>query len=280
VAGPGGIAVSGGVHNTGSGTAIGGVGSIGTFNAGGASGPSWPDRDGNSAMTEPHEDQDNGPVLDLPDHGVAQVISGDVTGYLAPNRLGPYLDSSFPESPDLGVTPVLLYLDTEAHADDVENALATVLEAFGLTVVQQDPPVRRSWFRRLTVLFRRAEARNVASRLVRELDRAVELRAVDQVQAQVDAAQGDAVAKLLTALGTTPNALIQIGSVLLLKVDGVPMVRNLTQLELTYLQRNPQLSHDPRACLRTLREVADRATNHLPHQTGLPTLPMSADQND
>jgi hypothetical protein len=44
VAGAGGVAVTGGVHNSGSGTAIGGVGSIGTFNAGGGVDPQRPER--------------------------------------------------------------------------------------------------------------------------------------------------------------------------------------------------------------------------------------------
>jgi hypothetical protein len=64
---------------------------------------------------------------------------------------------------------------------------------------------------------------------------------------------------LLTALADTPNAAIQIGSVLLVKIDGVPRVRNLTQAELAYLQRNPDLFRDPAAVLPILQGAVETA---------------------
>lgn len=58
-------------------------------------------------------------------------------------------------------------------------------------------------------------------------------------------------------MADTPNAVIQIGSVLLVKVDGIPRVRNLTQAELAYLQRNPELFRDPAAVLHILQEAVE-----------------------
>lgn len=153
--------------------------------------------------------------------------------------------------------PVVVYLDSAEHAERVERAVEDVAGAYGLRIIDREPPVVRSWFRRMSAKFEEAGGPATARRLARELDRAVELRAVDQVQAQVDSAQGDAVAKLLTALADTPNAVIQIGSVLLVKVDGIPRVRNLTQAELAYLQRNPELFHDPAAVLHILQEAVE-----------------------
>lgn len=174
--------------------------------------------------------------------------------------------------------PVVVYLDNEAPAMRVERALNEVLTEFGLQTVHREPPVVRSWFHRMTAKFERPDGPEVTRRLMRELDRAVELRAVEQIQAQVDAAQGDVVAKLLTALADTANALIQIGSVLLIKVDGVPLVRNLTHAELAYLQRNPQLSQDPAACLRVLQQMVDHANQNgrAAAQTDEPALTAQA----
>lgn len=153
---------------------------------------------------------------------------------------------------------MVVYLTDPAHAAGVEQALEEMLAAFGGAVVFREPPVVRSWFRRMGVQFRHAVGSDAVRRLGRDLDRAVELRAIDEVQAKVDAAQGEAAAKLLTALADTPTALIQIGSVLLVKVNGVPVVRNLTQAELVYLQRNPDVVRDPADCLDALQRAADR----------------------
>lgn len=161
---------------------------------------------------------------------------------------------------DAEVLPVMVYLVDAAPAAGVEKALENALAAFGGAVVLREPPVVRSWFRRMGVRFHHAAGSDAVRRLGRELDRAVELRAVDEVQAKVDASQGEAVAKLLTALVTTPTALIQIGSVLLVKVNGTPVVRNLTQTELVYLQRNPDTVRDPAACLDALQHLADRGS--------------------
>lgn len=57
------------------------------------------------------------------------------------------------------------------------------------------------------------------------------------------------------ALENTYNALIQIGSVLLIKVDGIPVVRNLSQRELAYMEQNPALFRDPAATLQELQKI-------------------------
>jgi hypothetical protein len=154
-------------------------------------------------------------------------------------------------------TPVSVYVDGE-HAG-VEEALADVLAAFGLEITDSFPPIRGSWYRAFVTRAKKAAtAPEFTSRLAK-LERALELQVIHRAQAEVDAAQGDAVAKLITALGKSPNAIIQIGSVLLIKVDGVPVVRNLTQIELGHLERNPALFRDPAAALHELQQVSHNA---------------------
>jgi hypothetical protein len=64
----------------------------------------------------------------------------------------------------------------------------------------------------------------------------------------------------LAALDGTSNAFIQIGSVLLIKVDEVPLVRTLTDLEMMiHLQHNPGLCQDPASALKELQRLVDNA---------------------
>jgi hypothetical protein len=96
-----------------------------------------------------------------------------------------------------------------------------------------------------------------------KLERALELQSIHRIQAEVDAMQSTAVSQLLKALEGTPNAIVQIGSILLIKVGGVTSVRNLTQLELAHLERNPDLFRDPAAAFRELQRI-----NQEFHQIG------------
>lgn len=82
------------------------------------------------------------------------------------------------------------------------------------------------------------------------------------------------MARLLDALKDSPNALIQIGSVLLIKVDGVPLVRNLTQVELAFMERNPRLHADPAQCLKALQQAADAAQTASASGPGIPPGPV------
>ena len=74
-------------------------------------------------------------------------------------------------------------------------------------------------------------------------------------QAEIDGQVGCAVAQLITALTSERNAIIQAGSILLIKVNGNITVRNLTQVEMAYLERNPTLLTAPAAMLDQLQQL-------------------------
>jgi hypothetical protein len=76
----------------------------------------------------------------------------------------------------------------------------------------------------LTGLLKRAADSEAAA----EARRAVELQVLDRFQAGIDGATSDAVAKLITALDQTSGAVIQVGSVLLVKAEETIIVRQLT----------------------------------------------------
>ncbi len=101
------------------------------------------------------------------------------------------------------------------------------------------------------------------------VERALELQALHKPQAEIDSAQADAVADLVTALGQERNAFVQIGSVFLIKVDGSIVVRNLSQQELNFLQRNSGMLASPGKILQALEEFATKGAGATPlaHRT-------------
>lgn len=152
------------------------------------------------------------------------------------------------------IVPVSIYLGSGANPGAAEEAVLAILHAFGFTLDEAKAPVSGSWFRAMTA---RLRSRLGTGDVLGRLERALEIQALHRPQAEIDAAQGKVVAELITALAHDQNAFIQIGSVFLIKVDGVTVVRNLTQQELVFLQRRSGILDSPRKILDALEEFAN-----------------------
>ena len=137
-----------------------------------------------------------------------------------------------------------VYLTDALAGPVVEESLRELLLMHGVEDLRESPVVISSWYRSLTGLLKRAADSDAAD----EARRAVEIQVLDRFQAGIDGVTSDAVAKLITALDQTQGAVIQVGSVPLVKVDGTVIVRHLTTREMIHWQRNPGLFKDPGAC--------------------------------
>ena len=85
---------------------------------------------------------------------------------------------------------------------------------------------------------------------------------LDRFLTRTDEIASDAIARLITALTDTDNAVIQVGSILLVKLEGMIMVRQLTQRELDYCHQNPSLFRNPADALAELQRATN--TDHEP----------------
>jgi len=171
-----------------------------------------------------------------------------------------------PSTPMRRPVAVTVYVSEEERYPEIRQALGAMLDENGFEIVDSLPPVRGSIFQTLIARTKDVLTSSGLVTRARKVERGVELHLLHKQQAEIDAMQGDAVAKLLTALASTQNALIQIGSVLVVKVVGVPVVRNLTQQELIHLERNPTLLRQPEEILEALQRVVAPPTAALVEQ--------------
>ncbi|GII04216.1 hypothetical protein Pta02_62240 [Planobispora takensis] len=151
--------------------------------------------------------------------------------------------------------PIRIYLTDEEGHRTIEEGVEGLAASFRIDVFDRLPPVTGSWFRELRGRFHKSDAVPTVDEALAKITRAIEMQALLKPQAEVDAAQGDAVAKMITALEKTSKAVIQIGSVMLVKFDDSIVVRNLTQLELAHWEQNPVLFRDPAAALEELQRA-------------------------
>jgi hypothetical protein len=165
----------------------------------------------------------------------------------------------FPQQRIQRPIPITIHLSAPDDHYEVQQALTDLLSAFDFMVIDALLPIEGSWYRAFVARLKTGLTAAELSDRLKKVERGIDLHLLHKKQAEVDSLQGDAVAKLLKALAGTPNAVIQIGSVLLIKVDGVPAVRNLSQRELMFLELNPSLLRNPSAFLDALQQATPDA---------------------
>lgn len=156
------------------------------------------------------------------------------------------------------IFPVMVFLDTHRPSDviEVSSAIRSFLSSLDLDLFFEGSGEWGSWFGRSFARSKKALTSQGVKETLTRAERALEIQTLHIPQAQIDAIQADGAAKLIAALGTTQTALVQIGSVLLIKVDGTPIVRNLTQIELSYLEHNKHLYKSPKDALEELGHLS------------------------
>jgi hypothetical protein len=139
------------------------------------------------------------------------------------------------------LVPVTIYLsDADGH-ERVQSAVESLIAAAGLVIVSRDDSVEGSWFRRMWASEAAVTALNAAeSRLIQEQD------------AKLTAVYLQNLPALITALQPTKDAVVRAGAFLVVKVDWVVAVHQLTPRQQLALNHSPQLAAAPQEILRAL----------------------------
>jgi hypothetical protein len=170
-----------------------------------------------------------------------------------------------------GEISVGAYLATNdgATADAVFSALDRLVEALGY-IGPVDADVRRGsiWRRSKALAMQAATSEQLTNRLIK-VERALELTYLDAKQAQADEAEAKAVAGLIDSLKDVPSACIIAGSIFLVKFSGsagpVLLVRTLSALEMSTLERYPEIQTNPQKALEALATaIATRQPSTIP----------------
>jgi transcriptional regulator with XRE-family HTH domain len=161
-------------------------------------------------------------------------------------------------SPAQTTLPITIYLSDESVHEQVEAAVEDLLAASGVHVEHRDDPVFGSWFRRM----RARTGQAVHSPLAREAAivaaHAAESRLVHAQDATVTETMLRNLGPVLTALHPTKDAVIRAGALLIVKVDWIVAVHQLTPAQQLRLDHQPQLAQSPHDILSAL----DRRTGN------------------
>lgn len=170
------------------------------------------------------------------------------------------------------IVPLRAYLDIDDRGlmSETAAAITEVIDMLGFGLADDFPAVYGSWYKRWFAKSRDALSRPEVVERLEKLERAIELKYVENPQSDVDGKQAGAIAKLVKCLEKTPNAALQAGSVLVVKITtpSGPMIqaRSLSQQELTELENNQQFLQEPATILKKLElacSLAPKRTKHV-----------------
>lgn len=147
---------------------------------------------------------------------------------------------------------VTIYLSEEGIHEQVEAAVDDLLATAGLGIEDRDEPVIGSWFRTM-----RAAAKNVIrSPVAREgaliAAHAADTRLVLAQDAAVTATLMQNLGPVIASLQPTKDAVLRVGALLIVKVNWVVSVFQLTAAQQAVLDHRPQLASSPREIIAVL----------------------------
>lgn len=164
--------------------------------------------------------------------------------------------------------PVSIYLREEAEHERVEAAVEEVARSAELVIADREAPVFGSWFRLMVAKLSRTAQSPVGRETLVDAAHRAELELVLRPDAEVTALLIANVAPLITSLSDTRDAVVRIGALLVVKLDGALFINQLTSRQQLLLNHAPHLLAAPERILQALG---------LP-ETGAVALP--ADRHD
>jgi hypothetical protein len=155
--------------------------------------------------------------------------------------------------------PVSIYLTDEGIHGEVESVVEAWLATADGFIGERDEPVIGSWFRRMVVYFkvRAPKPDSLAYRSARETlftaVHAADSRLIQAQDAYVTATLLQNVGPVLQALQPTRDAVVRAGALLIVKVDWVVQVYQLTAVQQVLLDHRPELAASPTEIIAALR---------------------------
>jgi hypothetical protein len=197
-------------------------------------------------------------------------LQHELHSYLAMQSVG--IDSN--SVPLSRFIPVRVYLSVSApiKITEVSDAISLLLDILGFEISDSFPAELGSWWKRWFAKSKDVITQPEVVEKLQKAERALELYTLQRYQSTVDKEQAEAAGAVLKSLDNIPNAVCQIGSILIIKITddftGTRVYsRTLSAQEMIYLERNQHLLQSPEKILECLSQHCNSQT-HLPFEEG------------
>ena len=174
-------------------------------------------------------------------------------------------DAAAKAQPGSSTVPISIYLADDVDHEQVEAAVDDLAAAADLHIETRDDPVIGSWFRRMRATFKETVQTPAGREAVLTATHAADSRLILAQDAQVTAMMLQNLGPVLASLQPTRDAVLRIGALLIVKVDWVVQVIQLTAAQQAVLDHRPELATKPHEIVAALRlRHADTASAPTP----------------
>jgi len=135
-----------------------------------------------------------------------------------------------------------VYTSADEPPPELLRALGRLVRVVGLETVETSEVERGSWFRRWRL---RDTTGDGFRKLANKAQRAGELHFIQQVRAQADEHEANAVASVIRAVEGMDSAVVQLSSMVIVKHQGGLICRVLSEREIGVLANHPELLKSP-----------------------------------
>jgi hypothetical protein len=127
-----------------------------------------------------------------------------------------------------------------------------------------------SWRQRFRLRARKAYANKKVQENLARAERRLELELLDKAAAEVDNVKADSASKLIAAIDSTSKAVVVLGQIVIVKYDGMIVVKSIDPVTAGRIEGSQTLLSDPAAVLQILS--GNRSETGLVEQPNHPEL--------
>jgi hypothetical protein len=146
------------------------------------------------------------------------------------------------------IVPAYIYIGISESeiALTLERSLEELAESIGLDVIYEGPVEYSSWFRNILTRTKETLTHDEVQLRLGKVERALELKHLDSVQAKADLDLSKAAKNISDILSKVPDGVVCLGSITGIKTAGGSLViMTLTQEEMLEVAKNPSLKKSP-----------------------------------
>jgi hypothetical protein len=148
--------------------------------------------------------------------------------------------------------PIIIYLSEAQIHEQVEQAVEDLLQTADLQVEEREEPLIGSWFRRMKAVAYRVRRSPAAREAALVAAHAADNRLILPQDAAITATLLQNLGPVITSLQPTKDAVLRIGALLIVKVEWVVNVFQLTAAQQALLDHQLQLASSPHEIIAAL----------------------------
>ena len=154
---------------------------------------------------------------------------------------------------EVSLLPVVIYLAEAQDHERVQSAVVDLLAAVGLSIDNREDPIIGSWLRRMSATVTKAAKSPVVREEALALKHVLDQQMILGRDADITNRLLQNLGPVIASLQSTKDAVVRVGAILIVKVDWVVVILQLTAAQQAVLDHQPDLAAAPHEILAALK---------------------------